>query len=102
MKTYDIHKQALNTIKLPNAIVMQMSDYLWGTSKDWKRKLDIQNHLPQETWSLLSDVAQYRSYNNIMESEDCLYCNCCGEKKLFFALSFYRNYCEDCHERIIN
>lgn len=100
MKPYDIQKQTLQNIKLPDEIVIQLNDYLWGTTNDWKRKLDIHNQLPADKWLFLSDVPYYRSYSNLMESEDCLYCSCCGEKTLFFALSFYRNCCEECYERM--
>ena len=90
----------IHRLSLPGEVQCALMDYLWGTAEDWKLKLNITHALPTNAWIRLNDVSQYRSYSNTMESEDCLYCRKCGEKTLFFALSFYTDYCEDCTARV--
>lgn len=56
----------------------------------------ILQQLPDRSYHSLSEVASYKSNNNIIESEDCFYCAKCGEKALFFALAFHKDTCESC------
>jgi hypothetical protein len=84
---------------LPSVVEDIVQNYLWGTLQDWKRKLNIVQQLPTSGFSGLCDVKTYRSYSNIVESEDCMYCSVCGEKKLWFALSFYNSFCVECETR---
>jgi hypothetical protein len=74
-----------------------IQDFLWGKPSDWKRKMrTVLRQLPPHGFYSLKDVVSYRSYSNVIESEDCFYCGKCGEKVLCFALSFYKNTCEVC------
>jgi len=77
-------------------LLPMLTGYLWGDRSDWIRKLNIVEHLPADALAFLTDVPAYRSYSNLLDTEDCLYCPHCGEKTLFFALSFYTNTCQEC------
>ena len=99
MQPYQECEHALQIFRLPSETVALLNDYLWGTTQDWKRKLNIIHTLPKSIYNGLRDVAHYRSYSNLIESEDCFYCNTCGEKTLHFALSFYSECCDVCQMR---
>lgn len=99
MQPYQEFNHALQLFRLPSEVIASLNDYLWGTTQDWKRKLNIIHTLPKSTWYVLKDVAHYRSYSNLMESEDCFYCTTCGEKTLHFTLSFYSERCDVCQMR---
>ena len=87
---------SLLLIVFPKEIQIKVTDYLWGATLDWKRKLDITHTLPVNGAHRLVDVASYTAHNKMIDSEDCLYCGRCGEKSLFFALSYYMDTCLDC------
>ena len=84
--------------KLPIELHEFVKTFMWGDLKTWKHRLNIVNHLPQHPRETLTDVSSYRSYSNIIDSEDCLFCKKCGEKSLWFALSFYHTMCESCEQ----
>lgn len=84
-------------IPLQPDLLPMLTGYLWGDRSDWIRKLNIVEHLPADALAFLTDVPAYRSYSNLLDTEDCLYCPHCGEKTLFFALSFYTDTCQECN-----
>jgi len=88
----DIH------IYLPSEIIYQIRDYLWGTTEDWKRKLNITKGLTLRVGkSQLKQIHQYRLYRNIIRCHNCLFCPKCGEKSVHFLHAFYFIYCKDCN-----
>ena len=89
-----------NSRRLPLALQRNIQDCLWGHPDDWKQKLDIVRVLGTQGYHALRDVSSYISYSNYIESEDSLYCGCCGEKRLCFALAFTMQTCLDCHAQM--
>lgn len=89
-------------LPIPLELFENLQGYLWGDIQSWKKKLDIVQQLPSNVFTQLTDVSTYRSYSNILNTEDCLYCSKCGEKTLWFALSFYKSVCEECYVYINN
>ena len=83
-------------VGLPEEIQIKIKDCLWGTTQNWQNKLDITHTLPTNGLFCLTDVSSYTIHNKPLETEDCLYCNKCGEKTLFFALSFSMDRCFEC------
>ena len=90
----------MNINKLPIELHESIKTFLWGDIQSWQRKIDIVNHLPRHPCATLSSVSAYRSYSNIIDSEDCVFCRKCGEKSLWFALSFNHTMCESCESHI--
>ena len=83
--------------KLPQELIESIKSFLWGNTVIWKKKLNIVNLLPLYPNVKLSSVSSYRLYNNIIDSEECVFCRKCGEKTLWFPFSFYySNSCEVC------
>ena len=83
---------------LPTVVLYRVQDYLWGTTDDWKYKLNITHYLPKNSLQRLRVVKQYQMSRKIIESEDCVYCSKCGEKNMWFPLTFYHSCCLDCKE----
>ena len=85
-------------ISLPSEIWNQIADYMWGSTNDWRKRLNISHILPRYTshFETLLDVENYRLRGTNIWAEDSLYCPCCGEKRLFFAFTFTRSQCEWC------
>ena len=86
----------MNLINLPEPLISLISDFLWGTNLDYKKKfqtilLDIK--VPARL-DILNQI-NYQHRNNVFyeEIEDDLYCPGCGEKNLF---PFTRFTCWDC------
>lgn len=88
----------MNCNKLNRELNEIIKSFLWGNLEIWKHKLDIINNLPQNPYLSLLSVSTYRSYSNIIDSEDCVFCEKCGEKRLWFALSFNHTMCETCEQ----
>ena len=88
----------MNCNKLNRELNEIIKTFLWGNLEIWKQKLDIVNNLAQVPYLSLSPVSTYRLYSNIIDSEDCVFCKKCGEKTLWFALSFNHTMCETCEK----
>ena len=86
----------MNIIKLNRELNEIIKTFLWGNLEIWKQKLDIVNNLSQYPYTKLLSVSTYCLCSNIIDSEDCVFCKKCGEKTLWFALSFNHTMCETC------
>lgn len=92
----------MKLIQLPDPLIILISDFLWGTNLDYKKKfqpilLDIK--VPNRLNILKQINHQYRNNRFYEEIEDDLYCPGCGEKNLF---PFNRFTCWDCEPNALN
>ena len=90
---------------LPENIVVDIQDWLWGRREDWRRRFAVilsQLQCRVRVVHDLRDVGSYWLMGSAVDAEDCLYCERCGEKRLWFpfALSTDRLWCDDCNERL--
>ena len=90
----------MNLTKLPDTLIIHISDFLWGTNLDYKKKfqnilLDIKVPNRIEILNQIND--QYRNNKTYEEIEDDLYCPRCGEKYLSTEGPFADRFiCWDC------
>ena len=88
---------------IPEHIIDGIQDWLWGGRDEWHRRFgECLRQMCCSTRAVhaLRDVAVYQLMARAVDSEDCLYCDRCGEKRLWFpfALSTDQPWCEPCTE----
>ena len=84
--------------KLPDVLVTQISNYLWGSKEIYQKRLTkITKNIPTYPLLSLKAIKDCHYKNRVwIDLEDNLYCHGCGEKSLDFAyVCLGRNRCCD-------